>query len=269
MKSISSLQNAQGNTQKKVCSKCGEEIALRRGEHNGITFAYFCRCDYEERMRAFTEREEAEKKQRVEELFKDARIGRRYHSCTLDSFKQELNPEAYRAVLRYVQDIERNVEKGIGLVLCGPVGTGKTHLAVAVLKEAIGAGYSGLFQTAPELMYRWNATYSSSGTTEEEFFRTLRDVRFLVIDDLGKGKWSERVAERLYAVINARYNELNPTVITTNLVGQDLRKYVGDAIADRLYDSCLFIEFKGKSFRVARLKGENGNEAGSAPTGKD
>lgn len=243
-------------TEKRICERCGQEIKPRTGHYKDVTFVYWCDCDFEERMKLYIQQEEAEKKQRIKQYFANARIGRRYADCSLENFNSEGNEEAFNAIIKYVENLEQNIESGTGLVLCGSVGVGKTHLAVAVLKEAIKKGYSGLFQNAPGLMYRFNATYSTAETTEEALLTTLRDTKVLVIDDLGKGKWTEKVAERFYAIINARYNELNPTIITTNLIGSAFRKYVGDAVADRLYDCCLFVELKGESYRLARLRRE-------------
>lgn len=240
------------------CEVCGEEKRLRVATYNGVLFSYSCRCEYEERMQVFSSRENEEQKLLVAKLFREARIPKRYEGCSLESFEvTDGNRVAYRAVSEYVKNLGENVKNGQGLVLYGPAGTGKTHLAVAILRRATGLGYSALFQNAPELMYRFNATYTT-GDTEEELIRVLRNVHVLVLDDLGKGKWTEKVEERIYVVINARYSEMHPTIVTTNLEPAKLLEFVGQAVFDRLREVSTFVGVGGESYRkkvVTRGKG--------------
>jgi DNA replication protein DnaC len=75
-----------------------------------------------------------------------------------------------------------------------------------------------------------------------------------VIDDLGKGKWSEKVEERFYVILDGRYRELRPTVITTNLKLSDLEGYVGNAVFDRLKEMTVFVLNSAKSYRALKIE---------------
>lgn len=253
--SIRSLPVQERSVSLRKCPECGEELVPRIDTYQGITFSYLCRCEFERRMAEFARREKEEHEKRIRMLFNDAKIGKRYMDCDLSNFKERDGvKEALQVVRRYVEELDQHIREGLGLVFLGPSGTGKTHLAVAVLKAALNRGYSGLFQNAPELMYRFNATYVLHDETERDLFNALRDVDVLVIDDLGKGKWTEKVEERVYAIVNARYSELKPIIITTNLDKNGLRKFVGDAVMDRIAEACIFTELSGKSYRLERLR---------------
>ena len=102
-------------------------------------------------------------------------------------------------------------------MLLGPSGVGKTHLAVAALKEVIRHGHAGLFCDYRELLKEIQASYNpASESTEMSVLEPIRTVELLVLDDLGASKPSAWVLDIIGLVLNARYNERRMTILTTN-----------------------------------------------------
>lgn len=125
------------------------------------------------------------------------------------------------------------------LLLTGPVGRGKTGLAVSALRELIQRGQSGLFVEAPNLLDRIRQTWDETlGVKEHELHAAVRDVDVLVVDDLGKEQPTDWVRTRLFVLLNDRYNAQRRTIITTNLSEQALKERIGEAAVSRIEDAC-------------------------------
>jgi DNA replication protein DnaC len=103
------------------------------------------------------------------------------------------------------------------LVLQGGFGCGKTHLAAAIANDRLQRGQPVLFVVVPDLLDHLRATYRpTSEVTYDERFEQVRTAPLLILDDLGTQSTTPWAQEKLYQIINYRYNERLPTVITTN-----------------------------------------------------
>ena len=150
-------------------------------------------------------------------------IGRRFREV---SFEREpivsLDPVVLRRVRTFVRSIDDHLEAGQGLWFDGPVGTGKTSLAVLVAKAARDAGRSFAMYPVPLLLAEIKRTYDrDSGDNYLAFFRRLCSVDLLVLDDLGAEKQTEWVLEQLYSIVNERWQDRSTIVVTTNLPDPD------------------------------------------------
>ena len=150
-------------------------------------------------------------------------IGRRFREV---SFEREpivsLDPVVLRRVRTFVRSIDDHLEAGQGLWFDGPVGTGKTSLAVLVAKAARDAGRSFAMYPVPLLLAEIKRTFDrDSGDNYLAFFRRLCSVDLLVLDDLGAEKQTEWVLEQLYSIVNERWQDRSTIVVTTNLPDPD------------------------------------------------
>jgi len=195
-----------------------------------------------------------------------ANIPKRYQHCTLANFSA-YNPSLERALeqARRVPDrfpSANNLrEQGRGLLLEGPPGVGKTHLAVAVLKQVMdAAGARGLFYDTRDLLRVIRSTYDPSiRTTELEVLRPVMTADLLVLDDLGAEKTSEWVEETMNLIVNTRYNERRHTIFTSNYddtpddagdhTAETLKERIGFRIHSRLHEMCDFLEYDGADYR--------------------
>jgi DNA replication protein DnaC len=153
-----------------------------------------------------------------ESLLKSARIPRRYAHCEFANFETHTDSqrEAFRRAVRIVEDFPVNSK---GLLLYGDNGVGKTHLAVAIMREAIRRKTArAVFYETAELLKLVRNTYNNQvEATELDVLEPALHADLLVLDDLGRENKSPWVEETLGLVVNTRYNERRLTVFTSNL----------------------------------------------------
>jgi DNA replication protein DnaC len=187
----------------------------------------------------------------------DANIPRRYQHCTLDNFLA-YNESLERAVALARRLTNAFPAAGVGLFLEGQPGVGKTHLAVAVLKQIIeSTGARGLFYDTRELLRLIRSTYDPSiRTTEVEVLRPVLTADLLVLDDLGAEKTSEWVDETMNLIVNTRYSERRLTLFTSNYPDipdetepNSLLFRIGSRMRSRLHEMCEFVVLDAADYR--------------------
>src|SRR5437763_3346840 len=193
----------------------------------------------------------------------DANVPRRYQHCTLANFA-DYNESLERAVAQGRRVADAFPVVGRGLFLEGQPGVGKTHLAVAVLKQIIQTtGARGLFYDTRDLLRIIRSTYDPSiRTTELEVLRPVMTADLLVLDDLGAEKTSEWVEETMNLIVNTRYNERRTTIFTSNYVDipddsdpNSLLFRIGFRMRSRLHEMCEFIQMDGADYRELPVNG--------------
>jgi len=137
-----------------------------------------------------------------------------------------------------------------GLILIGPVGTGKTHLATGILKKAYSRGLDGVLVSVPDLLneIRQSFKHEQSGKTES-IEAKVREKFLVILDDLGAERLTDWVKESLFTLINYRYEHQKPLIITTNYSPLELTTRIGERTTDRLREMCKVVEIEGKSWR--------------------
>lgn len=187
----------------------------------------------------------------------DANIPRRYQHCTLDNFLA-YNESLERAVAMARKLADAFPAAGVGLFLEGQPGVGKTHLAVAVLRQVIETtGARGLFYDTRELLRLIRSTYDPSiRTTEIEVLRPVLTADLLVLDDLGAEKTSEWVDETMNLIVNTRYSERRLTLFTSNYPDipdetepNSLLFRIGARMRSRLHEMCEFVVLDAADYR--------------------
>ena len=183
--------------------------------------AYWKRHDAEEAQKQ--QEEEAAERDRqfndkIRRLLKNSGIKKRFATRTFDTFiVNKKNKKAYAAALKYAEEFEINFSEGKGINFEGTYGTGKTHLAVAIALELMKKGKPVICKTSIDLLADIKKTYDrDSSYDEHQVMKVYKDVSLLIIDDLGKEQCTDWSMPIIYSILNDRYEEMKPTIITTN-----------------------------------------------------
>ena len=231
---------------------------------------------------------------RTERALAKARVPERYRHCDFENYETDneienvarraarrLEPqpragEADRAAIRARNFLRFANASEHGLLLMGPCGVGKTHLAVSALKEIVLRGHSGLFYDYRELLKEIQDSYNAeSQATEMSVLEPVLKAEILVLDDVGSSKPSPWALETVGHVLNTRYNEKRVTLLTTNFLDPEasaripsglrsrrawpgcarlpsrirLTERVGKRIRSRLYEMCRTVEISAPDYR--------------------
>jgi DNA replication protein DnaC len=225
-----------------ACARC-DDTGWRPVDRDGVRRVERCECWVE----ALSGR-----------LLQEARIPARYARATLQNFVIYPNDELVDAVAQAQRFVAAFPAVDKGLCLVGPAGIGKTHIAVAVLRQIVMEKLvRGMFCDVPDLLRVIRSTYNPSvRAAEMDILRPVMEAELLVLDDLGKEKPSEWVEETMNLIVGTRYNKRLPTIFTTNHEDSSdetnldsLKVRVGFRMHSRLHEMCEFLEYFGADYR--------------------
>ena len=199
-----------------------------------------------------------------------AQIPRRYENCAFTNFQLygDKGSPKYNSLLNAMKQVHSYagaypLVDGKGVLLTGEPGRGKTHLIVALLKMLIAKGANGLFVDYQELLKRIQSSYDSTTlTAEHRVIRPVLDTEVVVIDDLGANRITDWVEDTINYILNHRYNEKKPTLLTANLREERMsgtkgnrethatfQERLGARVTSRLHEMCRVVEIHADDYR--------------------
>jgi DNA replication protein DnaC len=178
-------------------------------------------------------------------------IPRRYRDVSFDRPPvTDIDTHVVAAARRYVDTIETQLDAGRGLWLMGPVGTGKTTLAMLVSKAALKVGRSVAIYSLPRLLNEIRDTHRAE-RSHVELLDQLTAVDLLHIDDVGAERTTDWVLEELYSIVNSRYEDERSMLITTNILDREaLCEQIGARTVSRLTEMCDELPLLGHDRRM-------------------
>ena len=233
-----------------VCGKCGAPKQCRvESPFHDEPMVVRCLCACEEREEAErTAREEAEQaaawaEARRDECFASAAFLR---TCTFEA-DDRANPQVSTACERYADTFSRSDR--YGLILYGGVGTGKSFMAAAIANRVIDHGFTALQTDIGSIA----TVMESSFEKRQRNLARILGYDLLVVDDIGAQRSTEYMMQHVYSIIDGRYRQGKPMVITTNLDFEGLSGGLASGpwgrVFDRISEVCYPVEFTGKSRR--------------------
>jgi DNA replication protein DnaC len=178
-------------------------------------------------------------------------IPRRYRDVSFDRPPvTEIDGQVVAAARRFADTIDRQLDGGRGLWFMGPVGTGKTTLAMLVSKAALKAGRSVAIYSLPRLLNEIRDTHRAE-RSHVDLLDRLTSVDLLHVDDVGAERTTDWVLEELYSIVNARYEDERSMVITTNILDREaLCEQLSERTVSRLTQMCDELPLLGHDRRM-------------------
>lgn len=237
-----------------VCPICGGAGFFRRDVpvgHPDFGRAIPCECKMRETQQAS-----------LQDLRKSSGLAP-LSQMTFASFRPEgigLNPVKRKNLREAYARAQSFAENPNGwLLLKGGYGSGKTHLAAAIANARLARGEPVLFVLVPDLLDHLRATFApASRVTYDDRFETVRSTPFLILDDLGAQSPTTWAQEKLFQLLNHRYNAQLPTVITTNRELEEIEPRIRSRLADATL--CGIVTILAPDFR------QGGIDSGGAGT---
>lgn len=230
-----------------ICAKHGEQQVgfFWNGRDNVKRKCPDCQTENEqERQRAEAvalQQQRKEQKQRdMEAAIGRAGIPLRFKNRTFSSYVAHCDgaKKAYDMAKGYADNFANYRANGGSLVMVGGVGTGKTHLAIAIAHEVIAQGYSPFFISIFSAIRHIKETWSKcSETSESQAIADFVEPDLLIFDEVGVQFGSDAEKLILFEIFNRRYEEVKPTIVLSNESVDGLREFLGERVVDRMREN--------------------------------
>ena len=244
------------------CDKCDGMMWVPSVDDQGRTYAKPCDCLEEGRVNRY---------------LRAAKIPDSFAHVELDNYETDFlgcTARQKQAVFMVRKFAQKTVAEtgSAGIILTGNCGSGKTHLAVGLLKHLMREQRrTGIFYASSRLLEVIKSTYDRDDLNEWDVMEPVVTRNILVLDDLGSGRLTEYVQEKIAYILGERYDRKLTTIITTNYVfaeptqtpeaiasGQQKKLTLGDCVGDRafsrLQEMCLVVPVEGPDFRATIRK---------------
>jgi len=212
-----------------------------------------------EYQKCLEKKEQRAKLHQVRYLLEQAHIPKRFIDVTIDNYitKEPYQVEVKKRCRAYLEQSDQVLRNGFSLILCGDCGTGKTHLAIALLRAIITSHIcTGLYATTPGMIQDIRSSYSDRSFSTQTLQQKYTTVQLLILDEIGVQSKTYAEKKLLFEIIDSRYCELLPTIFVSNLTFKEMTQCLDERLIDRIRTpGSQLIPFNGKSWR--KLKGDH------------
>lgn len=234
------------------CGKCGsrKQLRVKFGDKTHVVRCV-CKCESKELEEKKRQEEYEEQMRRINRLKEASMMDKKYREVTFDKYEvREENKKVFEMAKKYADRFQNMYKKNQGLLLYGPVGTGKSFTAACI-------GNYLLDNAKPVIMTSFVKILQDiwENDREAEYITILNSASLLIVDDLGTERETDYALEKVYNIIDSRVRANKPMIITSNLElndmmeCEDIRK---KRIYDRILECCYPMYVGGKSFRMLK-----------------
>ncbi len=234
------------------CGKCGsrKQLRVKFGDKTHVVRCV-CKCESKELEEKKRQEEYEEQMRRINRLKEASMMDKKYREITFDKYEvREENKKVFEMAKKYADRFQDMYKKNQGLLLYGPVGTGKSFTAACI-------GNYLLDNAKPVIMTSFVKILQDiwENDREAEYITILNSASLLIVDDLGTERETDYALEKVYNIIDSRVRANKPMIITSNLElndmmeCEDIRK---KRIYDRILECCYPMYVGGKSFRMMK-----------------
>lgn len=217
-----------------------------------------CECQAQARDRELELSRQKEKQRIVDKIKRTSLLGDKYKNVTFANTDKTNNEfiKIFNRCEKYCEVAREVLDRGIGIYLFGNKGTGKSHLTACMANELMDNYYSVLYTNFSEISKYIRGTFGRTNETEYDFLERLTSIDFLFIDDFGtelvtKNNEDLWLQEKVFEVINKRYNNNKPIIFTSNYSLRQLieERGLADKTIDRINEMCEVMKLEGTSYR--------------------
>lgn len=166
-------------------------------------------------------------------LMVSAEISPRFLSCTFENYTAETHAQehVWKLCREYADNFKTYYSKGRCMILRGNPGTGKNHLSAAIMLKVMNDGFTALRIKANAFLDEY---WSKDFSERESWLQRMATVDLLVIDEIGRASNGKAANDAFFRLIDARYEQMMPTIVISNLEVEELKTTLGSAAYDRL-----------------------------------
>lgn len=238
----------------KNCNTKRQTDILIFGRHQPV----MCYCQSQEYHKEEERQRQLEKQRIVDKLKKASLLGEKYKNTTFENTEMTSKEfeKIYSRCKKYCEVADVVLDKGIGIYLFGNKGTGKSHITSCMANELMNKYYTVLYTNFAEISKYIRGTFNKTNETEYDFLERLTNIDFLFIDDFGteivtKNNQDVWLQEKVFEVVNKRYNNNKPIIFTSNYSLRELieERGIADKTIDRINEICEIMKLEGNSYR--------------------
>lgn len=251
------LKNRELEYKPEYCKSCGDPInKLVTIMNKQMIVPVMCSCRKKELKEKEIREQNQEKQIRLKQIINNSLMDQRFKNSTFENWDfTKGNKKMYEVGSEYASKFQEMKKNSLGLLVHGDPGNGKTYTTACIANELISKMVPVICVSINSLLERIKETYNRFGNEgEDTVLRSLSNADLLIIDDLGTEQDTVWSRPKIYNILDSRYRNSLPLIITTNLPLRELENRYEKRTYDRLLEMCTPVLNDGKSIRVEKAK---------------